>query len=321
MALMIGPEWLRQKRIELIENGFKFGKTKKLSDISGSEIFSTASEYIIAEHIGKQLDPECVTIHPTTNGGDADLKFVDGEAYFLQVKTPQLFASKYAGDLERITNEFYENLNKSKSEFSYALAVNNELKQWKKPVNKKGRRASVGILAHSPVTSQRYFWRKISDSLLEANKQLEKIQDKGVKLYLLDSTHHYDHGNKFFYHLLKTLYDSHQEHLKNLNGVIMHSYQFGEGDHTNSNLFPVILSDDVKTCVFINEICLYSTMMVSFPMSMRVVKGWNEMINVEKDGIIYIDGQEYGSFWEIINTLQKMNDFAITLKGKSLSKD
>ncbi len=293
----------------MLEKGVKFEKEKELKDFNSANVFSKASEYIIADHIGNLIDYDAVTLYPRTNGGDADLQFVDSDVYYAQIKTPQFFQSQFAGRFERLTQQFYDNYDKSKSEFSIGTVINDELSQQTFTIEKKGRKASFGILAYpSANTPQTYIMRKIKEMMFKTNDQLGKITNKGVKIFLLDSTHHYTYSNKLFCDLIKKIYNENKSNLRNTNCFALHSYQLPEddGNFTESSIFPIYLDKDVQTRAFLNEICLYNTTMLSFPMFLQGGKEWSLSI---KDGNVYIDDQLYGPFWDIINDLQRLNHF------------
>lgn len=308
MRYCIGPRYINDKLKELQSKGIKVEKIKRFK---GYDYFVQSSILQIAENIGNILEFDCVTIEPNLPSGDADIKFIDDDVYYLQVKSPLFFRSKYGHKFSDISKEFNRILTNSKSRFAVGYVVGSSLIPiYVKDVNKPGKRVSLGILAYNPLfvpTSD--IVRKMEDMLYEANNQLGEIQEKSWKIFILDVTHYPTRGNLDFYNLLAKI--SKQNTFKSIDGIGLFSWNLAKrNDYTlPSTIIPVLeaFKRGIRSKVFRQPFQLYQGMMITLPTSMRVYKGWNKLLEINKEGYIGVDGIEYGDFWGYIKLLSNLN--------------
>ena len=174
----LGPRWVAQKLGELQSLGLKIGKAKRFG-VLGPLIQSSLLQ--MAENIGNLIGFQNVVVEPILPTGDADIKFVDEDVHYLQVKSPFFLRSKYGCRFAGICEEFNKILSKSKSRFAVGYATDLSLIPIEvKDVHKGGRKASLGILAYdtSFVPTQSIVL-KIMELLNEADTQLGRIRQRG----------------------------------------------------------------------------------------------------------------------------------------------
>lgn len=308
MRYCIGPRYINDKLKELKSKGVKVEKIKRFR---GHDYFVQSSILQIAENIGNILEFDCVTIEPNLPSGDADIKFIDDDVYYLQVKSPLIFRSKYGHKFSEISKEFGRILTKSKSRFAVGYVIDSSLIPiYVKDINKPGRRASLGILAYdTSFVPTIDIIRKIEDMLYEANDQLGKIQEKSRKIFILDVTHYPTRGNLDFYNLLAKVFWLKRNIFRFIDGIALFSWNpTKRKDYTlPSTIIPIFLRDEIRSNVFRQPFQLYQSIMITLPTSIRVYKGWNNLLEINKNGYIGVDGIEYGHFWETIKLLSNLN--------------
>ena len=304
----IGPKWVSEKLKELQSKGLKVGKIKKFR---GYDYFVQSSILQIAENIGYLVGFDNVIIEPSISLGDADIKFIDEDVYHLQVKSPLFFKQKYGYKFIDLSRDFDRILSKSKSRFAVGYATGSSLIPIHvEDISKPGRRASLGILAYDTSFVPTFsIIQKVEDILYDANRQLGKIEEKSWKIFLLDITHYHVRGNLDFYNLLGNIFWANRKILKAIDGIGLFSWNPAKRcDYTlQSTIIPILLKKGIKSRVFRQPYQLYQGMMMTLPTSMYVYKGWNDMLEINKEGYIGVDGIEYGPFWEYIKLLSTIN--------------
>lgn len=302
------PKWVAKKLKKLKSKGLKIGKPKKFR---GYDPSIQSSILKITENIGSITGFENVIVEPTLSSGDADIKFIDEEVYYLQVKSPQFFIGKYGSKFASISKEFDRILSKSRSRFAVGYVANSSLIPIHvEDIHKQGRRASLGILAYDTSFVPTYdITLKIEDMLSEANKQLGKIQEKSWRIFILDITHYPARGNLDFYNLLANVFWPYRNAFNAIDGLGLFSYNPRQiNEYTmSSTIIPILLKKGVTSNVFKQPFQLYRGMMITMPTSMYFYKGWNNLLEINKEGYIGVDGVEYGPFWEYVKLLSTLN--------------
>ena len=308
MEYCIGPKWVKEKLKELRSKGIRVEKLKRFR---GYHYFAQFSILEMAQNIGKIIGFENVIVEPALSLGDADIKFIDNDVYYLQVKSPLFFMGKYGSKFSDVSREFNRILSKSRSRFAVGYATNSTLIPIHvEEIHKLGRRASLGILAYdtSFVTTPDII-RKIMEMLDEANKQLEKIQEKSWKIFVLDITHYPARGNFDFYHLLSKVFWPNHHIFKAIDGIALFSWNpIKTKDYAMPlTLIPILLKAGITSRVFRQPFQLYRGLMITIPTSMHVRRGWNSLLEINKEGYVGVDGVEYGTFWQYLELLSTLN--------------
>ena len=312
MEYCIGPRWVKEKLKEFRLKGIK---VEKLKAFKGYHYFVQSSVLKMAENIGKVVGFENVVVEPALSSGDADIKFIDNDVHYLQVKSPLFFVSKYGDRFAEASKEFNRILSKSKSRFAVGYVTRSSLIPIHvHDINKPGRRASLGILAYdtSFVTTPDII-RKIEDMLYEANKQLQKIPEKSWKIFILDVTHYPARGNLDFYSLLAKIFWPNRNFFTAIDGIGLFSWNpIKTRKYTMpSTLIPIFLKRGITSKIFRQPFQLYRGLMISFPTSMYVRRGWNNLFEISKEGYVGVDDVEYGPFWKYIELLSTINQLHI----------
>ncbi|MCW3130204.1 MAG: hypothetical protein N2V75_08930 [Methanophagales archaeon] len=314
MGYCIEPKWVNEKLKELNSKGLKVGK---LTKFKGYHYFVQSSILQIAENIGNIVGFDSVTIEPNVSSGDADIRFIDDAVYYLQVKSPLFFKQKYGSKFTDISKEFDRILSKSRSRFAVGYATGSSSATGSslipihvEDIHKPGRRASLGILVYDTsfvLTSD--IVRKVEDMSYDANKQLGKIQEKSWKIFILDITHYPARGNLDFYYLLANIFWPNPNVFKAIDGIGLFSWNPAQrSDYTlPSTIIPILLKKGITSRVFKQPFQLYQGMMITMPTSMYMYKGWNDLLEINKEGYIGVDGVEYGPFWEYVKLLYRLN--------------
>lgn len=300
MTHCIGPRWVDEKLQYLESNGLKIGKMKKFREY---DPFTQSSILQIAENVGNIVGLDSVTIEP----GSGDIRFIDEDVYYLEVKSPSFFKSKYGGILVDAEKDFLRILGRSKSRFAVAYSLGSSLIPIHvEDVNKGGRRASLGIHAiDTSFVPTPDVIRKLEDVLFLSNKQLGRIGEKAWKIFVLDITQYPARGSSDFRNLVSNAFWCNRGHLKAIDGIALFAWNPAQRDsHTlPSSLIPVALKGGVRSTVFRQEFQLYGGMMVTMPVSMYAHKGWNSMLQIDKEGFIGVDGVQYGPYWDYVKAL------------------
>jgi hypothetical protein len=304
----IGPKWIVGKLEELRSKGLVIEKMKKFR---GYDPFVQLTLLNLSENIGNIIGFDNVVLEPVLASGDADIKFVDDDVYYLQVKSPSFLRSKYSNQFIKVSKEFDKILSK-KSRFAVGYVVNSSLIPiYVKDINKQGRKASLGILAFdTSFVPTRDITLKFIDMLSEANRQLGKIREKGWKIFILDTTHYPTRGNLDFFNLLTNVFLSTHDVLNAIDGLGLFSWNPAQrnGITIPSTIIPVLLKRGIASKVFKQHFYLYRGMMITLPTSMYVYRGWNNLIEIDKAGYIGVNGIEYGPFWEYVKLLSLLNE-------------
>jgi hypothetical protein len=177
-------------------------------------------------------------------------------------------------------------------------------------VRKSGRRASLGILAYdNSFVPTPDIVRKISEMLNHADKQLSKIREKSLKVFILDVTHYQARGNLDFYNLLAKVFRSNRDTLKAIDGIALFSWNpiQTKGDTLPLVLIPIFLGTVITSKVFRQPFQLYRSLMIALLTNMFVREGWNNLLEINKEGYIGVDDVEYGPFWQYVDFLSAMN--------------
>ena len=308
MPHCIGPRWIKEKLIDL---GLKGIKVQKLKKFQGYHYLVQSTVLRIAENIGRVIGFRNVTVEPALPSGDADIKFVDSDVHYVQVKSPLFFASKYGDRFSEVSKEFSRILSKSRSRFAVGYATNSSLIPIHvQDINKRGRRASLGILAYdTSFVPTPDVMRKLTEMLSEANNQLARIREKSWKIFVLDITHHPTRGNLDFYHLLANVFHEHCNLLRSIDGTALFSWNpVNTKNHAMPfSLIPTFLKEGITSRVLRQPFQLYRGLMVTMPTSMYVRRGWNNLLEINKEGYIGVDDVEYGPFWKYIELLSMIN--------------
>ncbi len=308
----IRPQWVKEKLRELKLKGVKVGKEKKFK---GYPYLIQASILQIVENIGQIIGFDNIIIEPSLSKGDADIEFVDGETYHLQVKSPLFFKQKYWSAFTSSSRRFLDILSKG-SRFAVGYVVEGRLILLeKKDVDKPGRRASLGILVFdTSLVPEPDIIRKIEGMIYESSEQLSKIHEKSHKIFVLDITHFPTKGSYDFYLLLRGIFQINPNIFKEIDGVCLFSCNLAQvSNYTmQATLIPVILNEGITSAVFRQPYQLYQGMMITLSTSMQFnkgwSKGWNNLLEINKEGFIGVDGIEYGPFWRYINELSLLNE-------------
>lgn len=298
----LSPKWVKLKLEELQSKGVKLGKPRKFSNLDWR---IQASTLRIAENIGVLIGFENVTIEPSLSKGDADIKFVDGQPYFLQIKTPRFFSSKYASKFDYAMKNFLEILSRSRSRFSVAYATNSSLELVKvKEVIKPGRSVSLGLLIFDwsfvPIRDIRL---QIDTLLNYASNQLGRIEEKGWKIFVLDVSQYSPRGNFDYYKTLREVFLQNRKFFSEIDGIGLFSLNLEKekGARVPPTIIPVWFKEEITSIVFKQPCSLYSGRMFAIVSKAQCSKGWNELLEINKEGYICVDGVEYGPYWKYIN--------------------
>ena len=93
------------KKLQLLKSkGLKLGREKKFRGLYPPSLKATILE--IAEDIGNVVGLDNVIVEPVLPSGDADIKFVDDDEYFLQVKSPQFLFDRFGYEFSIISGRF-----------------------------------------------------------------------------------------------------------------------------------------------------------------------------------------------------------------------
>jgi len=308
MMSCIGPKWVTKKLEELKSKGLKVGKLKKFR---GYHYLVQSSILQIAENIGNIVGFDSVTIEPNISSGDADIRFIDEDVYYLQVKSLLFFKQKYGSRFADLSKEFAKILSKSKSRFAVGYATRSSLIPIHvEDIHKPGRKASLGILAYdTSFVPTSDIVRKVEDMLYDANKQLGKIRERSWKIFILDVTHYPARGNLDFYNLLANIFWPYRHIFKSIDGIGLFSWNPAQTSKytMSSTIIPILLKKGITSRVFKQPFQLYQGIMITLPTSMHMNKGWNNLLEINKEGYIGVDGVEYGPFWEYVKLLSTIN--------------
>ncbi|MCJ7631224.1 hypothetical protein MUP77_02310, partial [Candidatus Bathyarchaeota archaeon] len=298
-----------EKKLQQLKvKGIKVGRPKRFRSY---DYLAQSSVLKIAENIGNIVGYENVTVEPGLSQGDAGIKFIDNEVYYLQIKSPLFFESKYGSKFSDVSREFQRILSKSRSRFAVGYATKSTLiPVHVENVRKSGRRASLGILAYdNSFVPTPDISRKVTEMLDNADKQLSKIREKSLRVFVLDVTHYQARGNLDFYNLLAKIFKSNRDTLKVIDGIALFSWNPIQTNDSKMPLalIPIFLKTGIISKVFRQPFQLYRGLMITLPTNMCVRKGWNNLLEINKEGYMGVDGVEYGPFWRSVDFLSAMN--------------
>jgi hypothetical protein len=299
-----GPKYIADKLKDLTSKGLKVESLKKFRSYEPAIQLTLLN---LCENIGKVVGLENVVLEPSLPSGDADIKFVNEDVYFLQVKSPLFLRGKYGRQFIEISREFDEILSE-RSRFAIGYVVREYGSQHLIPIHvkdidKQGRKASVGILIFDDsFISIDYSRLKFADMLIEANRQLRRIREKGWKVFILDITNYPTKGTFDLFVLLRSIFSQYCNVLDAIDGLGLFSWDPMQrnGITISSTIIPARLKERVRSKVFKRTFHLYRGLMIALPTVMYVHGGqWNELFTINRSGI-WIDGTYYGPFWDFI---------------------
>lgn len=309
MSSFISQKWIDEKIGKLKSKGLKIGRPRRFRD---SNIIVQASILNIAENISSIVGFDNVTVEPSLTSGNADIRFIDEDVYYLEVKSSLFFESKPGDKFADVSNEFNRLFLRSKSRFAVGYATDSSrYLVHAKNIQKQGRRVSLGILAYdASIAPTRDVKRKLLENLFRSNKQLGKIREKSQKIFILDISHYPIRGNWDFYELLKGVFCENHTDLSALDGIGLFSWNpaYVIGDTMSATIIPVYLKEEVTSKVFQQPYQLRNGKMWTIQSSMEIPRtGWNDFFKIDRTGFISVDDVEYGHFWKYINFLSALN--------------
>ncbi|NVM31504.1 MAG: hypothetical protein HWN65_21880 [Candidatus Helarchaeota archaeon] len=301
----INKTWVDKKLKKLESNGLKIGSIKTFK--SSSEL-EQSSILRIVENISKFVELENITIEPSNK---VDIKLIDGELYYLEVKTPIFFENQHGSMFSHVMRDFYKILKES-NRFAVGYSIQSQ-PQFNlvsdKTYNRLRRRASLGILSYFP-SSDRYIGRKLETLMNDAFEKFKKVREKAWKIFILDTSFYLARGtDDLFYLLLNILYNDSRLR-KYIDGICLFSLNLAHNNKFTlpATIIPVFLKPGINSRVFQQKHQLYSSYLVYLPILKDVKKGCNTLLEVDKSGYCRMDGQEYGHFWNSLQLLRyKMN--------------
>jgi len=273
------------------------GKPKRFKAL---DISVKQSVVTIAEIIGDEIGFKQVTIEPNLNEGQADIEFIDGLTYHLEVKTPNL--GKYYKEFNELNYKIRKVLSANGSQLVVACAVGSELIPFKvRQIDRQDEGASMGIIEYcSSFPPTKAVVNKARNGLKEANEQLERISSKykSKKIFVLDVTSYILKNEMDFREILLQEYKKNSNNLKSLDGIVIFSFDPSTRGHS---FIPVFLSDGLSTEVFKRSTKANPGNSIMIAVNKKTPKEKGKILEIEKSGNIKIDDISYGNFFEYLN--------------------
>jgi hypothetical protein len=295
--------WINEKLKELKASGITCS-TKKFNQYK-KDYWVQISTLKLAEYIGSIIGLENVTIEPKISEGDADIKAVEDDIFYFQLKTPHFFIGDYGDVFIRYTKRFCnEVLAKSKSRFAMAYVTKKGYsKPYIKEINKPSLRASLGVLIYDrffPPLSQ-IEW-KLENFIEKAYSQLKKITEKSKKIILIDTTF-YPLASSDVCRIIRDIYNKSFRESKDIDGIAFFSWNPANvvDNLMESTIIPVVIKNDIFSKIFQQPYRLYSGQMMTIPFYGLLKSKEERQFGFNKDGNLHVDGIEFANLKELIS--------------------
>jgi hypothetical protein len=253
----------------------------------------------IAETIGNEIGFDQVILEPNLPEGQVDIEFKDDNLYYLEVKSPNLFKSKYNKEFNQVNNQIIKLLAKNDSQLVTLRAVGSKLIPLKvRQIDRQDKGASMSIIAYDTSFPPRHaIVDIIRNSLHIANEQLSSISSKSKKIFVLDITSYILKNEKDFSEILLQEYEKNSKNLQSLDGIILFSSYPGTSRYS---FIPVFLGNGIDTEVFKRNSKIHQSSPIMIAINKRSPNANGKILEIEKGGNIKIDDISYGNLGDCL---------------------